>query len=210
MMNKYKGYLNGVNPNYTRKVLQDDDPRYFSIDTGRFVSGDGKEVKTMAEAIAVNDKIDLEYKTAFPPQKAIGAKPIRAAKKQPKETLFQDMFDKKGLRAKPKIESDASVNRRIWKKVEDNRTRGKADYEDFQDHEMMIANSYADTKKLQKTISDNLNEYIKQKIPELVSPRPSVPTPSFMQTKPEPKSLGIADERLLKDLKIKREILDEN
>jgi len=31
-----------------------------------------------------------------------------------------------------------------------------------------------------------------------------------MQTKPEPKSLGIADERLLKDLKIKREILDEN
>ena len=29
-MSNYKGYLPGVNPNYTKKVLQDDDDRYFA------------------------------------------------------------------------------------------------------------------------------------------------------------------------------------
>ena len=77
-MSNYKGYLPGVNPNYTKKVLQDDDDRYFAIDSGRFVNGLGVEVKTMAEAVAANDKIDAEYNKACPPQKAINAKPVRA------------------------------------------------------------------------------------------------------------------------------------
>lgn len=206
IQNKYAGYLLGVNPNYTRKVLQDDDPRYFSMDNGYFVNNKGEEVKTLAEAVEINDKIDKEYKEAFPPQRAIGSKPVRQSKpvnkvvkKQQKETLFQDIFDKNGLRSKPKIESDASVNRRIWKKVEDNRAKGRADYQDFQDHEMIVANSYADTKKLQKEITDNLNEYIKNKIPEMVQTQSySTPTPSFIES-PKPKSLGIADPELLRE-----------
>lgn len=78
-MNRYKGYLTGINPNYTRKVLQEEDPRYFAYEstTGTFVNGKDQEVKTMKEAVAANDKIDAEYKAAFPPQKAIGAKPVR-------------------------------------------------------------------------------------------------------------------------------------
>ena len=80
-MNKYKDYLNGVNPNFTRKTLQDDDSRYYTMDSGRFVNGEGKELKTMAEAIKVNDQIDEEYNTAWSPQKAIGAKPFRTAAK---------------------------------------------------------------------------------------------------------------------------------
>jgi hypothetical protein len=89
-MNNYKGYLPGVNPNYTRKVLQDDDDRYFAIDSGRFVNGLGVEVKTMAEAVAANDKIDAEYNKVWPPQKAINAKPVRAIKSVP------------GINSKPK------------------------------------------------------------------------------------------------------------
>ena len=78
-MNRYKGYLTGINPNYTRKVLQEEDPRYFAYEstTGTFVNGKDQEVKTMKEAVAANDKIDAEYKAAFPPQKSIGAKPVR-------------------------------------------------------------------------------------------------------------------------------------
>ncbi len=82
-MSNYKGYLPGVNPNYTKKVLQDDDDRYFAMDSGRFVNGLGVEVKTMAEAVAANDKIDAEYNKAWPPQKAINAKPVRAIKSVP-------------------------------------------------------------------------------------------------------------------------------
>ena len=89
-MSNYKGYLPGVNPNYTKKVLQDDDDRYFAIDSGRFVNGLGVEVKTMAEAVAANDKIDAEYNKAWPPQKAINAKPVRAIKSLP------------GINSKPK------------------------------------------------------------------------------------------------------------
>ena len=227
MTKKYKGYLNGVNPNYTRKVLQDDDPRYFSIDTGRFVNGKGEELKTMAEAVKVNDKIDKEYKEAWPPQKAIGAKPVRdnlmlqairnsstpvkgyvggatPVKKPVQQRLFQDIFDKNGLRRTPKTESEPSVNRRTWQKVEKNRAKGKADYEDFQDHEIIVAESYRSTKKLQKEITDNLNEYLKNKIPEIVQ---QTPTPSFISS-PQPKSKGIADTRLVADIKLKNEILN--
>ena len=89
-MSNYKGYLPGVNPNYTKKVLQDDDDRYFAMDSGRFVNGLGVEVKTMAEAVAANDKIDAEYNKAWPPQKAINAKPVRAIKSVP------------GINSKPK------------------------------------------------------------------------------------------------------------
>ena len=178
-MNSYKGYLNGVNPNFTRKVLQDDDPRYFTMDSGRFVNGKDEELKTMAEAIKVNDQRDEEYKKAWPPQKAIGAKPVRVAAKPGKiysgapgdlapgpyrdlveankkeEKLFENLpvfsknINQKIIKQSP-IESDASINRRTWKKVEDNRAKGKADYEGFQTHEIIVANSYADTKKLQK------------------------------------------------------------
>ena len=77
-MSNYKGYLPGINPNYTKKILQDDDDRYFALDSGRFVNGLGQEVKTMKEAVAANDKIDAEYNKAWPPQKAINAKPVRA------------------------------------------------------------------------------------------------------------------------------------
>jgi len=235
-MNSYKGYLNGVNPNFTRKVLQDDDPRYFTMDSGRFVNGKDEELKTMAEAIKVNDQIDEEYKKAWPPQKAIGAKPVRVAAKPGKiysgapgdltpgpyrdlvnrnkkeEKLFENLpiFSKnisKKITKQSPIESDASVNRRTWKKVEDNRANGKADYEGFQTHEIIVANSYADTKKLQKEITDNLNEYIKSKLPKIVQKQQPTPTPSFISN-PQPKSKGIADEGLLADLKIRREVLD--
>ena len=78
-MNNYKGYLPGVNPNFTRKTLQDDDNRYFAYEsaTGTYVNGLGHEVKTVKEAITSNDKIDAEYREAFPPQKKVGAKPVR-------------------------------------------------------------------------------------------------------------------------------------
>ena len=79
-MSKYKGYLTGINPNYTRKVLQEEDPRYFAYEstTGTFVNGKDQELKTAKEAIAFNEKLDAEFKAAFPPQKAVGAKPVRS------------------------------------------------------------------------------------------------------------------------------------
>ena len=93
-MNNYKGYLRGVNPNYTRKVLQDDDDRYFAYEgsTGRFVNSLGQEVKTAKEAIAYNDKIDAEYKQAFPPQKMVGAEPVRSMSATEK---YDTYFNKK-------------------------------------------------------------------------------------------------------------------
>jgi hypothetical protein len=93
-MSNYKGYLPGINPNYTKKILQDDDDRYFALDSGRFVNGLGQEVKTMKEAVAANDKIDAEYNKAWPPQKAINAKPVRAIKSVP------------GINKKPKKDSE--------------------------------------------------------------------------------------------------------
>ena len=127
-MNNYKGYLPGVNPNYTRKVLQDDDDRYFAYEgsTGRFVNNLGQEVKTAKEAIAYNDKIDAEYKQAFPPQKSVAAKPVRsmsatekydtyfnkkspkyyANRKGPAETAL-DNIRKKPSRARPSTSYEA-------------------------------------------------------------------------------------------------------
>ena len=93
-MNNYKGYLRGVNPNYTRKVLQDDDDRYFAYEssTGRFVNNIGQEVKTAKEAIASNEKIDAEYTKAFPPQKMVGAEPVRSMSATEK---YDTYFNKK-------------------------------------------------------------------------------------------------------------------
>ena len=239
-MNKYKGYLNGVNPNYTRKVLQDDDPRYFTMDSGRFVNGKDEELKTMAEAIKVNDKIDEEYKTAWPPQKAIGAKPFRKEKKKvysgnpgdlapgpyrdlteankKEKKLFENLpivsrnINQK-IAKQNLIESDSSVNRRTWKKVEENRANGKADYEDFQTHEILIANSYADTKKLQKEITDNLNEYMKSKMPKIIPTPKTIPTPrAEYVSRPIIKEAGLNREftrEKLADAAAVRRVLDE-
>ena len=90
-MSRYKGYLTGVNPNYVRKLVQDEDPRYFAYEsaTGTFVNGRGEEVKSMKEAVAINDKIDAELKLAFPPQKAVGAKPFRAKRMTPTQSYQQ-------------------------------------------------------------------------------------------------------------------------
>ncbi len=241
-MNKYAGYILGVNPNYTRKVLQDDDPRYYSMDTGRFVNNEGKEVKTMAEAVKLNDKIDLEYKTAFPPQRAVGAKPVRAAAKPGKiysgapgdlapgpyrdliernekeKKLFENLpivsrnINKKTIKQSP-IESDASVNRRTWKKVEENRAKGKADYEGFQTYEIMIAENHSDTKKLQKEITDNLNGYIKNKLPKIIPTPKILPTPRVEYiSRPIIKEAGLNREftrTKLADAAAVRKILDE-
>ena len=63
-MSNYKGYLPGINPNYTKKILQDDDDRYFALDSGRFVNGLGQEVKTMKEKNKIeNDYFELACKT---------------------------------------------------------------------------------------------------------------------------------------------------
>ena len=71
-MSNYKGYLPGMNPNRTRKIFQDDDDRYYAYEcsTGTFVNNLGQEVKTAKEAIAINDKLDAEYK-AYPLQKRV-------------------------------------------------------------------------------------------------------------------------------------------
>ena len=90
-MSNYKGYLPGMNPNRTRKIFQDDDDRYYAYEssTGTFVNNLGQEVKTAKEAIAINDKIDAEYKKAYPPQKAVGAKPFRAKRMTPTQSYQQ-------------------------------------------------------------------------------------------------------------------------
>ena len=90
-MSNYKGYLPGMNPNRTRKILSDDDDRYYAFEsaTGTFVNNLGQEVKTAKEAIAINDKIDAEYKKAYPPQKAVGAKPFRAKRMTPTQSYQQ-------------------------------------------------------------------------------------------------------------------------
>ncbi len=75
-MNNYKGYLRGVNPNNTRKLLMDEQSFAYEASTGTFVNGIGEEVKTMKEAIAKNEKLDAELKNLFPPQKAVGATPV--------------------------------------------------------------------------------------------------------------------------------------
>ena len=135
-MNNYKGYLPGVNPNYTRKVLQDDDDRYFAYEgsTGRFVNNLGQEVKTAKEAIAFNDKIDAEYKQAFPPQKMVGAKPARSMSATEK---YDTYFNKKSPKyyANRKGPAETALDN-IRKKP--NRARPSTSYEAIKKSEPII------------------------------------------------------------------------
>jgi len=135
-MNNYKGYLPGVNPNYTRKVLQDDDDRYFAYEgsTGRFVNNLGQEVKTAKEAIAYNDKIDAEYKQAFPPQKSVAAKPVRSMSATEK---YDTYFNKKSPKyyANRKGPAETALDN-IRKKP--NRARPSTSYEAIKKSEPII------------------------------------------------------------------------
>ena len=135
-MNNYKGYLPGVNPNYTRKVLQDDDDRYFAYEgsTGRFVNNVGQEVKTAKEAIAYNDKIDAEYKQAFPPQKSVAAKPARSMSATEK---YDTYFNKKSPKyyANRKGPAETALDN-IRKKP--NRARPSTSYEAIKKSEPIV------------------------------------------------------------------------
>ena len=46
-MSNYKGYLPGMNPNRTRKILSDDDDRYYAFEsaTGTFVNNQVKKLR---------------------------------------------------------------------------------------------------------------------------------------------------------------------
>ncbi len=225
-MNKYQGYLTGVNPNRLRKIAAEEKMYAYESATGTFVNGQGGEVKTMAEAIKKNEETEKELKEAWPPQKAIGAKNVSLTEVEKKIATMGDRKSdgawkafvernkradieeekKRQLRIKNhtkqqwgiqdkkladlpiiknninyqkipnqdlksnmrnwireadnekkqnRIESDASVRRRVWDKVEKNRAKGKADYEDFAIHDIRIAEDVAGIKKLQKEVSDN-------------------------------------------------------
>ena len=108
-----------------------------------------------------------------------------------------------------RTESDASVRRRVWEKVEKNKAKGKADYEDFADHEIMIAEDVAGIKKLQKEVSENLNAYLTDAVKDkrFVNSTP-IPTPDFIQN-PKPKSMGIANPELIAERQIISEVLNE-
>ena len=108
-----------------------------------------------------------------------------------------------------RTESDASVRRRVWEKVEKNRAKGKADYEDFATHDIMIAEDVAGIKKLQKEVSENLNAYLTDAVKDkrFVNSTP-VPTPDFMKN-PQPKSMGIANPELIAERQIISEVLNE-
>ena len=273
-MNKYDGYLTGVNPNRLRKIVGEEKFYAYESATGTFVNGQGGEVKTMAEAVKKNDETERELKEAWPPQKAIGAKNVSLTEVEKKiatmgdrksdgawkafvernkradieeerkrqlriknhtkqqwgisdkkkndgvkyvgsrQYLFEDLpIVSRNINQKiPKqnlMESDASIRRRVWAKVEKNRAKGKADYEDFATHDIMIADEVADTKKLQKEISDNLNAYLTDAIKDkrFVNSTP-VPTPDFIQN-PKPKSMGIANPELIAERQIISEVLNE-
>jgi len=131
-----------------------------------------------------------------------------------REHLFEDLpilsknINKK-ISKQNRIESDASVKRRVWEKVEKNKANGKEEYEDFADHEIMIADGVADTKRLQKEISDNLNAYLTDAVKDkrFVNSTP-IPTPDFMKN-PKPKSMGITNPDLVAERKIISEVLNE-
>ena len=242
-MNKYDGYLTGVNPNRLRKIVGEEKFYAYESATGTFVNGQGGEVKTMAEAIKKNDETEKLLKAAWPPQKAIGAVNVKMTnadrrknlynnkyglpkqydvKKEnggvkyvgSREHLFEDLpilsknINKK-IPKQNRIESDSSVRRRVWDKVEKNRAKGKADYEDFATHDIMIADEVAETKKLQKEISENLNAYLTDAIKDkrFVN-SPPIPTPDFMKN-PKPKSMGITNPDLVAERKIISEVLNE-
>lgn len=279
-MNKYQGYLTGVNPNRLRKIVAEEKMYAYESATGTFVNGQGGEVKTMAEAIKKNEETEKELKEAWPPQKAIGAKNVSLTEVEKKIATMGDPKSngawkrfveknkaadieeerKRQLRIKNHtkqqwgiqdkkladlpiiknninyqkipnqelksnmrkwireadnekkqnhIESDASVRRRVWDKVEKNRAKGKADYEDFAIHDIRIAEDVAGIKKLQKEVSDNLNAYLTDAVKDkrLVN-YTHIPTPDFIQN-PKPKSMGIANPELIAERQIISEVLNE-
>ena len=279
-MNKYQGYLTGVNPNRLRKIVAEEKMYAYESATGTFVNGQGGEVKTMAEAIKKNEETEKELKEAWPPQKAIGAKNVSLTEVEKKIATMGDPKSngawkrfveknkaadieeerKRQLRIKNhtkqqwgiqdkkladlpiiknninyqkipnqelksnmrnwireadnekkqnRIESDASVRRRVWDKVEKNRAKGKADYEDFAIHDIRIAEDVAGIKKLQKEVSDNLNAYLTDAVKDkrLVN-YTHIPTPDFIQN-PKPKSMGIANPELIAERQIISEVLNE-
>jgi|ETNmetMinimDraft_16_1059900.scaffolds.fasta_scaffold60426_2 hypothetical protein len=279
-MNKYQGYLTGVNPNRLRKIAAEEKMYAYESATGTFVNGQGGEVKTMAEAIKKNEETEKELKEAWPPQKAIGAKNVSLTEVEKKIATMGDpksngawkAFVEKNKRAdieeekkrqlriknhtkqqwgiqdkkladlpiiknninyqkipnqdlksnmrnwireadnekkQNRIESDASVRRRVWDKVEKNRAKGKADYEDFAIHDIRIAEDVAGIKKLQKEVSDNLNAYLTDAVKDkrLVN-YTHIPTPDFIKN-PKPKSMGIAHPELAAERKIISEVLNE-
>ena len=273
-MNKYQGYLTGVNPNRLRKIAAEEKMYAYESATGTFVNGQGGEVKTMAEAIKKNEETEKELKEAWPPQKAIGAKNVSLTEVEKKiatmgdpksngawkafvernekadieeekrrqlriknhtkqqwgiadkkkndgvkyvgsrQYLFEDLpivsrnINKK-IPIQDRIESDASIRRRVWAKVEKNRAKGKADYEDFAIHDIRIAEDVAGIKKIQKEVSDNLNAYLTDAVKDkrLVNSTP-VPTPDFIRN-PKPKSMGIANPELIAERQIISEVLNE-
>ena len=279
-MNKYQGYLTGVNPNRLRKIAAEEKMYAYESATGTFVNGQGGEVKTMAEAIKKNEETEKELKEAWPPQKAIGAKNVSLTEVEKKIATMGDPKSngawkafvernkkadieeerKRQLRIKNhtkqqwgiqdkkladlpiiknninyqkipnqdlksnmrnwireadnekkqnRIESDASVRRRVWDKVEKNRAKGKADYEDFAIHDIRIAEDVAGIKKLQKEVSDNLNAYLTDAVKDkrLVN-YIHTPTPDFIKN-PKPKSMGIANPELIAERQIISEVLNE-
>jgi hypothetical protein len=279
-MNKYQGYLTGVNPNRLRKIAAEEKMYAYESATGTFVNGQGGEVKTMAAAIKKNEETEKELKEAWPPQKAIGAKNVSltevekkiATMGDPKSNGARKAFVEKNKRAdieeekkrqlriknhtkqqwgiqdkkladlpiiknninyqkipnqdlksnmrnwireadnekeQNRIESDASVRRRVWDKVEKNRAKGKADYEDFAIHDIRIAEDVAGIKKLQKEVSDNLNAYLTDAVKDkrLVN-YTHIPTPDFIKN-PKPKSMGITNPDLVAERKIISEVLNE-
>ena len=107
-----------------------------------------------------------------------------------------------------RTESDASVRRRVWEKVEKNRAEGKADYEDFATHDIVIADEVAEIKKLQKEVSENLNAYLTDAVKDKQYVAAIVPTPDFIKN-PQPKSMGIAHPELVVERKIISEVLNE-
>ena len=107
-----------------------------------------------------------------------------------------------------RTESDASVRRRVWEKVEKNRAKGKAEYEDFATHDIVIADEVAEIKKLQKEVSENLNAYLTDAVKDKQYVAAIVPTPDFIKN-PQPKSMGIAHPELVVERKIISEVLNE-
>ena len=89
-MNKYDGYLTGVNPNRLRKIVGEEKFYAYESATGTFVNGQGGEVKTMAEAVKKNDETERELKEAWPPQKAIGAKNVSLTEVEKKIATMGD------------------------------------------------------------------------------------------------------------------------
>ena len=226
-MTKYEGYLTGVNPNRLRKIAAEEKMYAYESATGTFVNGQGGEVKTMAEAIKKNEETEKELKAAWPPQKAMGAKNVSLAEVEKKIATMGDPKSNGKWREfvqKNKAADIAEQKRQLriknhtkqqWgiadKKKNDgvkNRAEGKADYEDFATHDIVIADEVAEIKKLQKEVSENLNAYLTDAVKDKQYVAAIVPTPDFIKN-PQPKSMGIAHPELVVERKIISEVLNE-